>query len=214
MRPKPPQSLGAATTCFPRALAIVRNAVACTVALDTTPVVLSYYHAMEKLEPPDTHYFLAAAGWLELGNAAEARTELAQVSPARQEHPDVLEVRWSLAAEQQRWDEALQVAQVLLRRAPKRSSGWLHQAYALRRIPDGSVQKAWEALLPAFDKFPKEPTIAFNLACYACQMRQLDAARDWLRRAMAIGGKEQIHEMAMKDSDLKPLWHEIRQFQT
>jgi tetratricopeptide (TPR) repeat protein len=166
---------------------------------------------MQKLEPPDTHYFLAAIGWLELGNLVEARAELAQVSPARQEHPDVLELRWSLSAAQGRWEEALQAAQALLRRAPKRSSGWLHQAYALRRIPDGGVQKAWEALLPAFDKFPKEPTIPFNLACYACQMRQLDTARDWLQRTMTIGGKARIREMALNDSDLEPLWNEIRQ---
>ena len=135
---------------------------------------------MQKLEPPDTHYFLAAVGWLELGNLAEARAELAQISPAQQEHPDVLEVRWLVSAEQKHWEEGLQIAQALLRCAPKRSSGWLHQAYALRRVPDGGVQKAWEALLPASDKFPKEPTIPFNLCCYACQMRQLDAARDLL----------------------------------
>ena len=166
---------------------------------------------MHKLGPPDTHYLLAAVGWLELGNPAEARAELAQVSPAQQEHPDVLEVRWSLSAEQRLWEEALQVSQVLLRRVPRRSSAWLHQAYALRRVPDGSVQKAWEALLPAFDKFPKEPTISFNLACYACQMHQLDTARDWLQRAIAIGGKEKIQQMALKDSDLELLWDEIRQ---
>ena len=47
---------------------------------------------MHKLEPPDTHCFLGAVGWLELGNLAEARAELAQVSAAQQEHPDVLEV--------------------------------------------------------------------------------------------------------------------------
>ena len=146
--------------------------------LDTAALVLSYGRAMNKLEPPDTHYFLAAIGWLELGNIVEARAELAQISAARQEHPDVLELRWSLAAEQKRWEEALEVARALLRRAPKRSSGWLHQAYALRRVPDGGVQKAWEALLPAFDKFPKEATIPFNLSCYACQLGQLDAARD------------------------------------
>ena len=166
---------------------------------------------MHKLEPPDTHYFIAAIGWMELGNLVEATAELAQVSAAQQEHPDVLEVRWSIAAEQKLWEEALEIAQTLLRCAPKRSSGWLHQAYALRRVPDGSVQKAWEALLPAFDKFPKEPTIAFNLSCYACQMRQLDAARDWLKRAVAIGGKEKVIEMAFKDSDLEPLWDELRQ---
>jgi len=166
---------------------------------------------MQKLEPPDIHYFFAAIGWLELGNVVEAKAELAQVSAARQEHPDVLEVRWSVAAEQKCWEEGLQVAQTLLRRAPKRSSGWLHRAYALRRVPDGGVQKAWEALLPAFDKFPKEATIPFNLSCYACQIGQLDAARDWLQRAVAIGGKEKVKAMALNDPDLKPLWDEIRQ---
>ena len=166
---------------------------------------------MQKLEPPDTHHFSAAIGWLELGNAAEARAELAQISSGRQEHPDVLEVRWSVAAAEKRWEEGLRVAQVLLRCAPKRSSGWLHQAYALRRVPGGSVQKAWEALLPAFDKFPKELMIAFNLSCYACQMGQLDAARDWLKRAVAIGGKEKVVGMALQDSDLEPLGDDIRQ---
>jgi tetratricopeptide (TPR) repeat protein len=165
---------------------------------------------MNKLEPPDTHYFLAAMGWLELGNVAEAQAELAQVSAAQQEHPDVLEARWSLAAEQKCWEEALEIARALLRRAPKCSSGWLHQAYALRRVPDGSVQKAWEALLPASNKFPKELTIPFNLACYACQMGQLVAAREWLLRAVAIGGKEKVIGMALNDSDVAPLWDEIR----
>ena len=165
---------------------------------------------MQKLEPPDTHYFFAAIGWLELGNLAEARAELAQISPARQEHPDVLEVRWAISVEQKSWEEALQAAQALLRRAPERSSGWLHQAYALRRTPGGGLQKAWDALLPSFDKFPKEPIIAFNLACYACQMRQLDVARDWLQRALKIGGKGKIKAMALMDSDLEPLWEEIR----
>ena len=166
---------------------------------------------MQKLEPPDIHYFFAAIGWLELGNLTESKAELAQISPSQQEHPDVLEVRWLVSAEQNHWEEGLHVAQALVRRAPKRSSGWLHQAYALRRIPNGSVQKAWEALLPAFDKFPKEPTIPFNLSCYACQLRQLDAARDWLKRALAVGGKDRIKQMALNDSDLKPLWDEIRQ---
>ena len=80
---------------------------------------------MHKLEPPDTHYFLAAIGWLELGNVVEAKAELAQVSAAQQEHPDVLEVSWSISAGQGRWEEALAIARALLRCAPKRSSGWL-----------------------------------------------------------------------------------------
>ena len=135
---------------------------------------------MQKLEPPDTHNFSAAIGWLELGLPAEARAELAQITPALQNHPDVLEARWLVAVEEKQWEEGLQIAQALLQQAPKRSSGWLHRAYALRRTPDGSVVKAWEALLPAFDRFPKEPIIPYNLACYACQMHQLDTARLWI----------------------------------
>jgi hypothetical protein len=42
-------------------------------------------------------------------------------------------------------------------------------------------------------------------------MRQLGAARDWLERAVAIGGKEKIYKMALTDSDLAPLWTEIRE---
>ena len=165
---------------------------------------------MQRLEPPDTHYLSAAIGWLELGNPPEARAELAGIKPWQQDHPDVLEVRWLVAAEQERWEEGLQIAQALLQRAPKRPSGWLHQAYALRRVPDGSVIKAWQALLPAFDKFPKEPTIPYNLSCYACQMRQLDTARLWLKRAADTGGKERIKRMALEDPDLEPLWEEIK----
>src|SRR5438128_9821614 len=127
---------------------------------------------MKKLEAPDTHYLSAAIGWLGLGCREEAKAELALITPARQNHPDVLEVRWVLCAEERQWEDALQIARALLESAPNRSSGWLHQAYALRRVQDGGVRKAWEALLPAFDKFPKESTICYNLSCYACQLEQ------------------------------------------
>lgn len=166
---------------------------------------------MRSLEPPDTHFFSAAIGWLGLGNPAEAEAELAQLSRRAQLHPDVLEARWLVCADQKRWDKGLEIARALIKKAPRRSSGWLHQAYALRRLPGGGLQKAWDALLPAFKKFPDEPTIPFNLSCYACQMRQLDNARVWLRRAAAIGGKESIRTMALADPDLEPLRDDITQ---
>jgi len=165
---------------------------------------------MQKLEPPDSHYLNAAIGWLELGVRAEAVAELDQISPAHQRHPDVLEARWSLLAHERHWDAALVAARDLLTEAPTRSSAWLHHAYALRRAKGGGLQKAWGALLPAATKFPEEPIICFNLACYACQLQQLDEARGWLKRAMKIGGREHIKLMALVDEDLKPLWKEIR----
>ena len=65
--------------------------------------------------------------------------------------------------------------------------------------------------MPAAEKFPTEPVIAYNLSCYACQMQQLDAARVWLKRAIKIGGKEELKQMALADEDLKPLWPEIEE---
>ena len=163
-----------------------------------------------KLVPPELFYVSAAYGWLDLGNVAEARAELANIGADFRAHPDVLEVRWAICAEEEHWIEGLQVARELLLYAPERSSGWLHQAYALRRIPDGSIRKAWTALLPAFDKFPTESIIPYNLSCYACQLQMLDAARVWLKRAAVIGGKEKIKSRALSDPDLQPLWEEIK----
>jgi len=165
---------------------------------------------MTKLEPPDTHFLSAAIGWIELGDCNEARAELARISPAFQNHPDVLQVNWLIAASEQNWKAALDVARTLIQAQPDRSSGWLHQAYALRRVSDGGLQAAWEALLPAADQFPEEPTIPYNLSCYACQMGWLDDARKWLRRALERGDRSGIKLMALSDPDLKRLWAEIK----
>jgi len=165
---------------------------------------------MNPLEMPDAHYLSAALGWLELGVPVEAEAELSRITASNQRHPDVLEVRWLGLANLQRWDAALAVARELVRAAPQRSSGWLHQAYALRRAEGGGLQPAWEALLPAYEKFPSEPTIPYNLSCYACQLHRLDDARDWFHRAIQRGGAEQLKEMALHDPDLRPLWAEIR----
>ncbi len=164
---------------------------------------------MQPLEPPDSHYVRAALGWLGLGNITEAEKELAQVGPRSQTHPEVSEAHWLISARQERWEEALKAAECLLTAAPERPDGWLHHAYALRRVPNGTIQHAWDALLPAADKFPGEPIIPFNLSCYACQMGRINEARTWLHRAMEVGGKDAIKAMALTDSDLQPLWGEI-----
>src|SRR5690349_1172313 len=90
---------------------------------------------VQRLEPPDSHHLDAAVGWLGLDCAAEAQAELDQISAARQKHPDVLEARWTLCAREKRWGEALEIARAELAAAPGDCAGWLHRAYALRRIP-------------------------------------------------------------------------------
>jgi hypothetical protein len=115
-----------------------------------------------------------------------------------------------ILSERKLWSQALQAARQLIHAAPERVSGWLHQSYALRRAPEGGLSKAWETLLPLADKFPKEAVIPYNLACYACQLGQLDAARLWLKRAFEISEPEPLKSQALEDDDLEPLWEEIR----
>ena len=165
---------------------------------------------MQALGPPDTHFLTAAVGWLELGNTREAAAELERVVPALRQHPDVLEVRWLIHAQDSDWDSGLAVAVQLIEFAPNRPSAWLHRAYALRRAGGGGLQAAWDALLPAVGKFPGQPTISYNLACYACQLGRLDDARHWLRTALKAGDKNKIKTMALNDDDLEPLWEEVR----
>jgi len=167
---------------------------------------------MPPLEPPEIHYLSAAVGWIGLGNLTEAEAELSHLGGAYQMHPDVLEVRWLIHAQQGTWAQGLQVARSLIHAAPERPTGWLHQAYALRRAPGGGLQKAWDALLPAADKFPRDMLFSYNLACYACQLGHLGDARAWLHRAMQIESAEQVKTMALHDEDLQPLWEEIKDY--
>lgn len=169
-----------------------------------------YNNSTAMLEPPDTFFFSSAAGWLELGNPHEAEAELKQLSLAASQVPDVLELTWLVYAKLGRWQDGLKSAQKLLEVAPDRPSGWLHRAYAIRRLPDGSLQEAWEALLPAHRRFPGESLIPYNLSCYACQMGDLDTARKWLEKAVECDGLEPIRKLALADEDLMPLWEEIR----
>ena len=165
---------------------------------------------MQALEPADLHRLNAALGWLGLDAPGDARAELDAIASAQQSHPAVLEARWLLCAHEENWDDALLAAELELNAGPEDSSGWLHRAYALRRVDGGGLAAAWNALRPAAEKFPTEPVIAYNLACYACQLNRLADARTWLQCAVKSGGKDEIKKMALADEDLKPLWEEIK----
>ncbi len=165
---------------------------------------------MRLIEPPDIHHLRAALGWLGLGNCAEAGAELDQVSAENRRHPEFLEVRWQWCAKAERWDTGVAVAEEMLSVTPEESGGWLNRAYALRRTKGGGLPTAYAALRPAADKFPKQPLICYNLACYCCQMERLPEAREWFGKALKLGEARVIRKMALADADLEPLWGEIK----
>lgn len=158
---------------------------------------------MKGLDFPDRHLAMAAEGWLELQDPDEAARELERISPSGRRHPSVLEVRWRVCAGLRQWAEALEVARELTQVAPDQPEGWIHQSYTLHELR--RTDEAWAALLHVAERFPTESIIPYNLACYACQLGELDVAREWLRRAVRLRTKEEIRALAMNDPDLAPL---------
>ncbi|MBM3881864.1 MAG: tetratricopeptide repeat protein [Verrucomicrobia bacterium] len=160
---------------------------------------------------PDNLHHEAAIGWLMLGDARSALEEIARLTPTARTHPEVLEVEWSAHAEAKQWAEAFAAAERLVALAPERSTGWIHRSYALRRMPGGGLPRAWEALRPAFDRFPKQYLIPYNLACYAAQLGHLEEAWEWLQRSRGAAPKpELITRQALDDPDLEPLWARLQ----
>jgi Flp pilus assembly protein TadD len=165
---------------------------------------------MKSLEPPDSHYLSAAAGWLGLGNVAEAKMELDKIAPPFKSHPAVLSVCFDLHAQSKQWGAAAEIAGKLTELEPREAGAWISLAYATRRKNGGGIPAARAILVQAQRNFPKEAIIAYNLACYDCQLGDLIAAKAWLDKACHLGDVHTVKRMARQDPDLEPLWPEIR----
>ena len=142
-----------------------------------------------------------------LGDPHEAGIEMQSIGALYARHPDVLEMRWRLSAALKQWNAALEIAQRLVQLAPDRSLAWIHQSYTLHELQQ--TDEAWSLLLPVAEKFPEEPTIAYNLACYACQLGMFQDSRQWLRRAARMASRDEVLSSALSDPDLAPLRHEL-----
>ena len=166
---------------------------------------------MKPLEPPDSHHLSAAVGWLGLGNVAEAGIELDKIAPQFGSHPDVLAVRCDIQLRAGNWDAATEIAMTLTRLEPEEPGAWISLAYATRRKTGGGIPQARAILIQAQKTFPKETIIAYNLACYDCQLGDLEAAKAWLDKACTLGDVRQVKHMARQDPDLEPLWADLGQ---
>ena len=58
---------------------------------------------MKPLPAPDSHHLQAAQGWCELHAFAEADAELDRIATSLGTHPKVLEVRWQIYANLEKW---------------------------------------------------------------------------------------------------------------
>jgi tetratricopeptide (TPR) repeat protein len=158
---------------------------------------------MKKLPPQDQHCLDAAEGWLGLGDHLSANEELDQITPELMAHPRVLAVRLEIYWKTKNWEAVVHIASTLATLEPKNAHAWIGRSFALHELKQ--TQEAYDLLLPAKDKFSKNATIPYNLACYCAQLNRLNEAEKWLKKAMAIN-KHYVKSIAVDDPDLKPLW--------
>ena len=78
---------------------------------------------MKPLEPPDSFHLQAAQGWCELHSFSEANEELEKIAPGLRAHPSVMEVRWQICANLEKWGAALDIASAIVKMAPDWASG-------------------------------------------------------------------------------------------
>ena len=148
-----------------------------------------------------TWHLSHARGYIELGMLAEAAAELNQIAQAEKESSVFLEVSAALFQEQRDWPRLQRTARELSLRHPENASWWIMYAYGTRRAQ--SIEHA-EAILKEAEKLhPQEPTIQFNLGCYACQRGEIETAQVHVNRAILLD--PHFEYAAKNDPDLEPL---------
>lgn len=142
-----------------------------------------------------------ARGYLELGMLKEALTELNGLPPALAASEEALALRATLHQEGKDWPALQVVSKLLVQIRPDSAGAWIMWAYATRRAE--SIDSAERILTEARLHHPKEPTVLFNLGCYACQKGDLATARRWVEAAIALDPA--FIQLASEDDDLAPL---------
>ncbi len=142
-----------------------------------------------------------AQGYLELGLLTEAAGELARIPVTERHQLPVLGLQMAVLHEQKRWAQLAEVAAIYVRRDPSAAEAWVTWAYATRR--SHTLAAAEQILRDAEHHHPDEPTIQFNLGCYACVQGDLPAAAARVQRAIALDPK--FKAAAETDPDLAGL---------
>lgn len=127
--------------------------------------------------------------------------ELDQIEPELRAGIEVMSMRCAIFSAAKQWMAMADIAKHLVSSNPKEVQHWIWAGYATRRAVN--IEAARDILLRAKAFHPDEPMLDYNLACYACQLGQIDEAKALLKKA--IEANEMFKAMALDDPDLEKL---------
>jgi len=163
---------------------------------------------MQRLEPPDTHHFSAAIvgwNWACLPNPERAGPNHSRAA----DHPDCWKhVGWSPRGKAMGGGFTDRTG--LIATGSKNGP----PAGCIKPMRCGAVRtaawpKAWDALLPAFDRFPKEPSSLTIFPVTLARCSNWPLARLWIKRAAAIRRHGRSSRWPARP-DLEQLWRKSR----
>jgi Flp pilus assembly protein TadD len=132
----------------------------------------------------------------------DAAQALEEIEPEDKTRNEVLYARVDIYVAAKKWHLAAAVASHLVKTDPQNPAAWINLAYAVRRAEN--IQAAEAVLLKARALHPKSAPIAFNLACYASVVGNMEEAKARLQHAIDLDND--IRRLALDDEDLRPLW--------
>jgi tetratricopeptide (TPR) repeat protein len=130
---------------------------------------------------------------------------LDRIDPFNRAAPEVLALRIAIYYGLKKWELMREIAKRLADFQPDDIQWTISLAYAPRRAI--SIEAAKEILLNAESKFPKEAVIKYNLACYECQLGNVEAAKNYLKQVFEIDANWRLK--ALDDQDLQLLWESL-----
>jgi len=135
----------------------------------------------------------------------DANDQLEKIDPFNRAAPEVLAVRLAIYHGLKKWELMQQIAKRLKEFQPDNVQWTISLAYATRRAY--SIDIAMEILIDAKSKFPREAAIPYSLACYYCQLGEMETAKRYLKEAFEIDLNWRM--AALEDEDLRPLWDSL-----
>lgn len=137
-------------------------------------------------------------GYLELGMADEALSELEGMSVVRKKTERYGELLLATQMMLKDWSDAADTAQRLCVMNSKETGYFIHAAFCLHEI--GDTEGAMRRLMSGPRELMKDALYHYNLACYQAVLGDLEMAGSSLSRSFELDAK--LRAVAMEDEDL------------